>query len=384
MAKRIDYAKMYTLRKDGRYQGYYRDADGKRHAVYDRDPEQLYRKLEALESPPPLSFADLAEFWHDTVWERYKDGTQSCYNAPYKRAVEEFGTVPASELTPNDIFCHLERLVKQGFSAKTVKTQRTVYHLIYQTAIIDRKLGQEVQYNPAQNVPIPKGLPKPKKREAPEDDAVAKIRSSAATAYNGLLPLFLMATGFRRGEALGVQWMDIDFQRKEISCRKAVTQRGGSGKVQSTKTENAIRTVPILPDLEAVLVKPKGAKPTDFVFSGEDPSKPMSQATYERRWLHYCKEVGFAEDHPEQRKSKQGKLYTVHHWRPTLTAHMLRHGYATLLFEADVDEFTAQRLLGHADITTTRSIYTHLRQRKQEKSLDLLRNHVAREIEKAG
>ena len=64
-------------------------------------------------------------------------------------------------------------------------------------------------------------------------------------------------------------------------------------------------------------------------------------------------------------------------WKPTLTAHVLRHGYATLLFEADVDEYTAQRLLGHADITTTRSIYTHLRQRKQQASLDKLRAYVA-------
>ena len=47
MAKRIDYASMFTLKKDGRYQGYWHEPDkngepkGKRHAICDRetDPE---------------------------------------------------------------------------------------------------------------------------------------------------------------------------------------------------------------------------------------------------------------------------------------------------------------------------------------------------------
>ena len=382
MAKRINYAALYTLRSDGRYQGWYRDRDGKRHAAYDRDPEQLHRKLQELEKPKALLFRDLAEHWHDAAWETYKDGTQSAYAAAYKRALEELGDREAASIGTPEIFTHLERMAAANYSAKTVKTQRTIYHLIFQAAIADPRIGQEIKLNPAHACPLPKGLPKAKKREAPDDAAVERIRKTAATAYNGLLPLFLMSTGFRRGEALGIQWGDVDFKAKTITCRQAVSQRGGSGHVQSTKTENALRTVPILPDLEPLLIKPRGAKATDFVFAGEDPSKPMSQATYERRWLHYCRDAGFAVDTPEERISKQGKRYTVHHWKPTLTAHMLRHGYATLLFEADVDEFTAQRLLGHADITTTRSIYTHLRQRKQAQSLDKLRSYVARELDR--
>ena len=43
-----------------------------------------------------------------------------------------------------------------------------------------------------------------------------------------------------------------------------------------------------------------------------------------------------------------------------LTAHQLRHGYATILHEADIDVKDAQGLLGHADITTTQNIYTEV------------------------
>ena len=44
MAKKINYAALFTLRKDGRYQGSYTD-DAGRHYVYDRDPERLWHKL---------------------------------------------------------------------------------------------------------------------------------------------------------------------------------------------------------------------------------------------------------------------------------------------------------------------------------------------------
>lgn len=381
MAKRINYAALYTLRADGRYMGWYRDAEGKRHAVYDRDPEQLHRKLREKEAAPAaLSFRKLAEAWEERSWDSYKDGTRSSYASALRRALEEFGDRPASEVGTPEIFAHLERLRSLGYSAKVVKTQRTVYSQIFRMAVSDRIFGRTVTQNPAAGCPLPAGLPRPVRREAPDDEAVARIRAAAATAYNGLLPLFLMATGFRRGEALGIQWVDVDFERMEISCTKAVTQRGGSGKVTDTKTINGVRTVPILPDLARVLRRPKGAKDTDFVFCGEDPAKPLSQATYERRWLHYCKELGFVEDQPETRTSTQGKTYTVHHYKTTLTAHMLRHGYATLLFEAGVDVYTAKTLLGHADITTTMAIYTHLRQRKNQDSLSKLRAFVENDL----
>ena len=101
----------------------------------------------------------------------------------------------------------------------------------------------------------------------------------------------------------------------------------------------------------------------------------MPQSTYDRRWLHYCKDMGFVTDEPEVKVSAQGKKYTVHHYKPSITAHDLRHGYATMLFEAEVDVYTAKTLLGHADIETTMSIYTHLRSRKKMESIDKLKEY---------
>ena len=225
-------------------------------------------------------------------------------------------------------------------------------------------------------------MPKAKPREAPEDEIVRQIREKAGTAYFGLFALFLISTGLRRGEALGVQWQNVDFKTGWISCSKAVTHRGSIAKVVNrTKTAAGIRKVPILPDLAKLLKRPAGAADEDFIFFGEDPKKPMPLSTYERRWRHYCIEMGFVEDSPEERVSKQGKHYVVHHYKTTLTAHNFRHGYATLLFEAEVDELTAQRLIGHANISTTHAIYTHLRQKKQKSSVDKLVDYVKAELD---
>ena len=102
MAKKIDYASMYTLRKDGRYQGSYTDENG-RHYVYDRDPERLWHKLNDPKEERPLLFRDIAVAWYDKMWDSIKAGAKSCYAANYKRAVERFGERKAADLSAYDI-----------------------------------------------------------------------------------------------------------------------------------------------------------------------------------------------------------------------------------------------------------------------------------------
>lgn len=374
MAKKINYASLFTLRKDGRYQGSYTDDTG-RHFVYDRDPERLWHKLNDPKEEKPLLFRDIAIAWHDKTWGSMKDGTKSCYEANYNRALERFGGCTAADLSAHEIQTHLEILKSQGYAASSIAKQKIVYSLIYKNAIIDPIFGKSIKYNPADNVKIPSGIPKAKAREAPEDEIVKAIQEKAGTAYWGYFALFLICTGFRRGEALAVQWKDIDMDAGTITCDSSISHRSGTADA-TPKTENGYRAVPILPPILPAIQKPKGAKPSDYVFHGETPEKPLSLATYDRRWLHYCKDMGFVTDTQETRISKQGKQYVVHNYKPTLTAHALRHGYATILFEADVDVYTAKKLLGHADISTTMAVYTHLREKKKQESVDKLKEYT--------
>ena len=59
------------------------------------------------------------------------------------------------------------------------------------------------------------------------------------------------------------------------------------------------------------------------------------------------------------------------------TAHCLRHTYCTLLYEAGVDVLNAKDLMGHANISTTMGIYTHLREVKKRKSIVQLDDYLS-------
>lgn len=59
-----------------------------------------------------------------------------------------------------------------------------------------------------------------------------------------------------------------------------------------------------------------------------------------------------------------------------ITPHMLRHTYATMLFDAGVDVKSAQKFLGHSDIEVTLEIYTHLSKFKEEQAIRALDEHL--------
>lgn len=376
MANKSAYQKLYTLRSDGRYQGYWKDSEGKRHALCDRDPERLYNRLAEKEAPQPLTFSKIAGVWEAEVFDNLKPGTKACYKMPLRRAVEAFGERPAAELSAPEIYALLARMAAQAYSAKTVKMQLTVIRQIYKHALVNPAFGEALRYNPADAVTIPKNVKKAVQRSAPEDQVVALIRARAGTAYFGLFGLFLLSTGLRRGEALAVRWWDIDLKEKTIAVCGSVGFRSGRAEVGSTKTSAGVRLVPLLPDLERALRQLPAHKPEDFLFHGEDPALPLPESTFRRRWMHYCKEMGFVETTEEARISAQGHRYTHTDYKTTLTPHVLRHGYATLLYEAGVDMYTAQRLLGHADIQTTMTVYTHLRERQEQASIGKLVSFV--------
>jgi integrase len=59
------------------------------------------------------------------------------------------------------------------------------------------------------------------------------------------------------------------------------------------------------------------------------------------------------------------------------TAHQLRHTYATMLYNANVDVKSAQEYLGHSSIQTTLAVYTHLTPEKREASTKAFNDYLA-------
>ncbi len=378
MAKKIDYASMFTLRSDGRYQGYYTDLGGKRHFVCDRDPEKLYLRLIEKQAeadadpekgkPTAPTFREVAGRWEMKHREEIEARTWNNYEPHYNDIVDQYGDVPFPDVEPGNIAADLARAKAKGLSRTVVQTRRSIWRMIYDHAVIERV----VMYNPVTSIKLPKGL-KQSKRSAPTADQMNVICKRIDAPF-GLFPFLLLCTGMRKSEALALQWSDIDLKTKEIHVTKSIDYTIGSKpQYKSPKTDAGTRDVPILDVLLPALREAKMKASSLYVFPcppsnrGGPGGGLMTDRGYEGSWQRYCEAVGFIDE--------TGK--------PTITAHQLRHGTATLMFELGVDELTAQKILGHSRIEITREIYTDLRSGQKTKSLGKFNRGMAKMMAKA-
>lgn len=360
--KKEDYARLYTLRKDGRYQGYYRDAAGKRHVICDRDPAELHRRLSErsgapAEDPSVRLFSSVASRWEREHREEIEPATWKNYAPHFEEMAARYARRDIGEVSAGDINAHLLRLKAKGYSRTVVNSVRSLYRMIFDYAIREGL----VQYNPVSAVKLPRGLPHGK-RVAPDDTAMKTILRSSGDGFD-LFPALLLCTGLRKSEALALLWSDVDFKRMEISVTKALTYpSGGKASVKPPKTEAGNRVVPIPLVLLDRLKEAKLASRSPLLFPAPPSNRSgegggyMSLRQFEGAWQRWCAFAGLVDT--------DGK--------PTVTAHQLRHGAATLMFEADVDEKTAQQILGHSRVEITREIYTDLRDAKRKKSIAAL------------
>jgi integrase len=361
MAKKIDYASLFTLRKDGRYQGWYKDENGKRKAVYDRNPEVLYKKLMEKESPAAITFAVAAESWEAIARETISERTWINYKPHFERLISVYGDMPIERVTGFEVTRELQSAKAKGYSRTVVNTTRTLFNNVLNHAVAKGW----IPYNPATGIRLPKNLPQ-SKRSAPTDEQIAIICSNIDKPF-GMFPFLLLCTGLRKAEALGLLKSDINLAEKEISVTKALTLVDGQHpKVKPPKSEAGTRIVPIPDVLAGPLSQYMAGLKSEYLF----PAKPynghpgggyMSQSNYDTAWANYCKEANLHD----------------------ISAHNLRHGTATLLFESGADAYTAKAILGHAKVTTTMEIYTELRERQKKKGIDQFNEAVSTVLSKS-
>ena len=348
--KKIDYASLFTLRKDGLYMGHWKDADGKRHSIYDRDPEKLYFKIQEKESPAVPTFAEIADAWEETHVAGMNRGTQATYKAPLQQLRDELGEMEITKITPLDVQRVMLKEKAQGYSYKHAAMKKSLMKQIFDFAVA----GGLIQYNPSASINVPRGMKKGR-IEAPSKSQQDIIIENLNKPFGDFVAV-LLYTGMRTEEAAALRWGDVG---KDAIRIHAAVDLHGTPVLKETKTEAGERTVPILPQLKPFLKRPRGAKDDGYIF--HDGGKLLSRGQISSRWLAWCKAAGLAEQKTYDNRHRGKRECVRTEWRPLITPHQLRHNYATVLFEQDVDELTTQAIMGHKDISTTRRIYTSLR-----------------------
>ncbi len=325
-------------RPDGRYQKSITDPKtGKRIYFYGMSEREINKKI--LEYTHKLemgkTFAEVADEWWTEANEELASQTVGGYKAALKRAIENFGRLNINDIQPKDIMLLFRRMTAQNFAAKTIANQRIVLNQIFNYAIIEG----DIQYNPCASVKIPKGSKKTIREPASSEDEGKILTSDNPWIF----PLVALLTGLRKGEILALQWKDIDFEENVISVTKSVEHISHRPYIKEPKTEAGNRYVPLLNMLKQKLEPRRGA-PEHYIFSDDGGKTPLHKHRYNRLYEKYSDEVGIS-----------------------CTAHQLRHSYATIAVEEDVNPKDLQNALGHADISTTMNVYAAARKRSTEK-----------------
>ena len=180
-------------------------------------------------------------------------------------------------------------------------------------------------------------------------EEIRRLLAACLPRYRPLLATALYS-GLRISELLGLVWDDVDLGTGTIHVRAQLSRarRGAPARRVAPKTPAAIRDVPLVPQLAAVLRAHRDgcafAAGGDWVFA-TGRGTPHGLRNVERRAL--------------QRAAKRAGLEGGG-W-PPLRCHDLRHTFAShLILDLRLDPAQVSRILGHARATITLDVYTHL------------------------
>ena len=300
--------------------------DGKRKVFSAKSKHDLMLKIAEYRNQIKYhtpTYESVASSWQEFTWDRISHGTQRCYASPLSDTVSAFGSKELSDIQPQDIQRWLNSL---PLSYKSIATRKSIISQIFDFAYIN--LGLDIR-NPCARIKIDPKKPKGH-RQALLPEEIQAIRDTKKGEF--ILAPLILYTGMRTGEALGLTFSDLDFKKKVIHITKSIDHYGNKPVISTTKTVNSVRDVPLLSQLEALL--PDDHSPDRYIVSGDSP---LTKSALTKRWAKWKKEHGIEIDR-----------------------HQIRHTYASILYQAGVDPKSAQHLLGHANISTTMDIYTHM------------------------
>ncbi len=345
-------------RSDGRWQGAYQD-NGKRRYVYGKTRKEAAAKLrEALWNVSTGKVEDsnitleaYLSDWLNTTKNTLRFSTFKRYEQIVRvHLIPGLGGIKLKNLSPTPIQDLYQKKIK-ALSPRTVQ---------YIHATLRRALAHAVRLGLlTRNVADLVDPPRLIKKEITPLDLEEVNRLFKTIEGHPLEALFVLAvtTGLRRGEILGLQWKDIDLDKRTLQVQRSLSLTKGGPTFNSPKTNKSKRNVGLSKVCVKALIKHKSlqenkswAKDYGLVFPNKEG---------EPRRANNVLNATF-----ELIKTK-GNL-------PDIRFHDLRHTCATLLLGKGVHPKIVQELLGHSTISITLDTYSHVLPNLQEKAVEAM------------
>ncbi|HUK70950.1 MAG TPA: tyrosine-type recombinase/integrase [Streptosporangiaceae bacterium] len=272
-----------------------------------------------------------------TTWETSYRQKIETHVIPY------FERVPLQELSEElveawhrDLESRVSERTGRPLSASTIGQTHRIFSEAVKEAVVRGKLPR----NPVSNVTPPRAdLPEV---DPPTADEVRRILSRCQTWPNGARWILGITTGLRQGEALALEWRDVQLRDPaSVTVRQSAGRVRGERVVKAPKSRSSRRTIPLAAMTARALLEHRGRAVrnvrADLVFTSARGGPVHPRADWQD-WQNLLADLGL----------------------PRYRVHDMRHGYATTLLEAGVDPRVVQAMLGHA--TTALLVrYQHVR-----------------------
>lgn len=318
----------------------------------------------------------LGAFAVDWMHLSCKDRLSPVTYAHYKHLLEgrifpALGHKRLAAITPRDLMAFYKSLqqpgvrkdgkAEKGLSPKSIKD----YHACLSSLFTAAMRMQYIVKNPMDGVAPPK-VPRPANAAYTPDQAMTMLEALEAedTMHRAAVHLALFC-GLRLGEICGLEFQDIDAQKRLIRIERASKYVVGSGIItKEPKTASGRRAVPIpahLLELLWALKKEKAAERLQKANLWQEhgrlmtqwDGKPINPDSLSKWWRNFQERAGL---------------------QPVIRFHDLRHTSATLQLAQGVDMKTVSANLGHSLVSTTMDIYAHALEQKRREGAEALEN----------
>ena len=335
-------------RKDGRWEGRIykgKSKTGKRKYkyIFGKSKEQVQKKIREFRNKEIINikcsktFSTIFSEWHTSIKHSVKESTYANYSMKAnKHILPEFGDKNISDISANDVYSFIEIKQKAGLSNRYISDIIILLKTLFKYAVRVYHV-----FNPIDGITMPKK--KVSDVRILDENEQKKLQEYISENHNDttLGIALAMSTGLRIGEICGLQWNDIDFEKRTLTVKKTVQRiqcKNGSKKtkviITDPKSESSKRCIPIPENMVEFLKSFKGNS-YDYVISGEE--NPTEPRTMQYRFAKLLKNV---------------KLPSVHF-------HALRHIFATNCIKYGFDVKTLSELLGHSSVEITLNRYVH-------------------------
>lgn len=311
-------------------------ADARAKAEQYKIEQALYEATGERPEPSVMTFEKWANKWLDT----YKKGVvkDHTYLFTYKSNLDKylipyFGKAHISNIQQIDIQKYFNEV--QNKNGESLAKSTLDKHKLILKSMFDAAIDNDLCYkNPVKNIKFQHTSDKLEKHVWTMEQADL-AESYCRNCYRLDIVIYLN-TGIRRSELLGLKWSDIDFDACTLHIQRAVVQTKGQIVIDRPKSATSDRIIPFSENFRDYLLKFQ--TDNEYVIGNNSIESP---STYAKSFSNFMKKMN-------------GDTGI-----PILTPHELRHTYGTLKREAGVDIYTIQKVMGHADISITASIYVH-------------------------